>query len=35
MTPEDGFLNDICEHPEEDGPRLVYADWLEDHGRLL
>jgi uncharacterized protein (TIGR02996 family) len=32
MTPEDGFLADICEHPEEDAPRLVYADWLDDHG---
>jgi uncharacterized protein (TIGR02996 family) len=31
MTPEDGFLSDICEHPEEDGARLVYADWLDDH----
>jgi uncharacterized protein (TIGR02996 family) len=35
MTPEDGFLSDICEHPDEDAPRLVYADWLEDHGRPL
>jgi uncharacterized protein (TIGR02996 family) len=26
------FLQDICEHPEDDGPRLIYADWLDDHG---
>jgi uncharacterized protein (TIGR02996 family) len=26
------FLSDIVEHPEDDTPRLVYADWLEDHG---
>jgi uncharacterized protein (TIGR02996 family) len=22
----------ILEHPDDDGPRLVYADWLEEHG---
>ena len=27
-----GFLEDICEHPDDDAPRLVLADWLEDHG---
>jgi uncharacterized protein (TIGR02996 family) len=26
------FLADIVEHPEDDAPRLVYADWLEDNG---
>lgn len=26
------FLADILEHPDDDTPRLVYADWLEDHG---
>ena len=26
------FLRDICEHPEDDTPRLIFADWLEDHG---
>jgi uncharacterized protein (TIGR02996 family) len=26
------FLQDIREHPEDDTPRLVYADWLEDEG---
>jgi uncharacterized protein (TIGR02996 family) len=27
------FLDDVAAHPEEDGPRLVYADWLEDNGQ--
>lgn len=27
-----GFLLDIIENPADDTPRLVYADWLEDHG---
>ncbi len=26
------LLAAVCEHPEDDVPRLVYADWLEDHG---
>jgi uncharacterized protein (TIGR02996 family) len=26
------LLQAIRETPEEDGPRLVYADWLEEHG---
>jgi uncharacterized protein (TIGR02996 family) len=26
------FLQDIKEHPEDDTPRLVLADWLEEHG---
>jgi uncharacterized protein (TIGR02996 family) len=26
------FLADICANPDDDTPRLVYADWLEDHG---
>jgi uncharacterized protein (TIGR02996 family) len=33
MTPEDAFMAAIIESPEDDGPRLVYADWLEDHGQ--
>ena len=28
----EAFLADVIEHPEDDAPRLVYADWLEDHG---
>ncbi|MBY0228736.1 MAG: TIGR02996 domain-containing protein [Gemmataceae bacterium] len=31
MTPE-VFLADIRENPEDDTPRLVFADWLADHG---
>jgi uncharacterized protein (TIGR02996 family) len=26
------FLAAICEDPADDTPRLVYADWLEEHG---
>jgi uncharacterized protein (TIGR02996 family) len=26
------FLAEICANPDDDTPRLVYADWLEDHG---
>ena len=28
----EALLRDIVEHPEDDTPRLVYADWLQDHG---
>lgn len=30
---EQGLLQDVCQHSEEDGPRLVYADWFEDNGQ--
>jgi uncharacterized protein (TIGR02996 family) len=33
VTHEESFLADIVAHPDDDAPRLVYADWLEDHGR--
>jgi uncharacterized protein (TIGR02996 family) len=26
------FLDDIRAHPADDAPRLIYADWLQDHG---
>jgi uncharacterized protein (TIGR02996 family) len=26
------LLADIIEHPDDDAPRLVYSDWLEEHG---
>jgi uncharacterized protein (TIGR02996 family) len=32
MSAEKSFLQAICETPEDDAPRLVFADWLEDHG---
>jgi len=28
---ETGFLQDIQAHPEDDTPRLIYADWLDDN----
>jgi uncharacterized protein (TIGR02996 family) len=33
MTEPDPLLRAVCEHPAEDAPRLVYADWLEETGR--
>lgn len=27
------FLRAIIDHPEDDGVRLIYADWLEEHGQ--
>jgi uncharacterized protein (TIGR02996 family) len=32
MPVEDAFLADICAHPNDDTPRLIYADWLEERG---
>ncbi len=32
MTPCEAFLQEILERPEDDLPRLIFADWLEDHG---
>jgi uncharacterized protein (TIGR02996 family) len=32
MSTADAFLRDICEHPDDEAPRLVYADWLDEHG---
>src|SRR5262249_31361561 len=28
----EGSLADIAEHPEDDTPRLIFADWGEDNG---
>lgn len=30
MIDRQAFIQQIIENPDEDGPRLVYADWLED-----
>lgn len=30
---EAGLLDDIIANPADDVPRLILADWLEDHGR--
>jgi uncharacterized protein (TIGR02996 family) len=32
MNTDVAFLADITEHPDDDAPRLIYADWLEDRG---
>jgi uncharacterized protein (TIGR02996 family) len=32
VNQEEAFIEDIAEHPDDDAPRLVFADWLEDHG---
>src|SRR5207248_10529310 len=32
MSDERALLAAICAEPEEDTPRLAYADWLDEHG---
>jgi uncharacterized protein (TIGR02996 family) len=32
MATADAFLRDIASNPGDDAPRLVYADWLDEHG---
>ena len=32
MPDHDAFLRMICDDPHSDAPRLVFADWLEEHG---
>jgi uncharacterized protein (TIGR02996 family) len=32
MTTHEGFLQAILETPDDEAPRLIYADWLEDNG---
>lgn len=32
MSDHDALLRAICEHPDDDTPRLIFADWLEEHG---
>lgn len=34
MTEEQSFLQSIRDDPGDDTVRLVYADWLEEHGQL-
>ena len=31
MTEHDAFLQSIVANPDDDAPRLIYADWLEEH----
>jgi uncharacterized protein (TIGR02996 family) len=36
MTPQErGLLAEIAASPDDDAPRLVYADWLEERGDLV
>ena len=30
---EQALLQAVLDDPEDDGIRLIYADWLEEHGR--
>jgi uncharacterized protein (TIGR02996 family) len=32
MQPADIFLKEILAHPDDDTPRLVFADWLDEQG---
>src|SRR5579871_2100557 len=32
MDMDEAFLQSIIENPDDDAPRLIYADWLEEHG---
>jgi uncharacterized protein (TIGR02996 family) len=31
MGIKDAFLHEILAHPDDDAPRLIYADWLDEH----
>jgi uncharacterized protein (TIGR02996 family) len=33
MTHEGAFLQVILENPDDDAPRLIYADWLDENGQ--
>jgi uncharacterized protein (TIGR02996 family) len=33
MSHDDAFIQAIIDNPDDDSPRLVYADWLEENGR--
>src|SRR4051812_29492812 len=32
MTHDESLLNAVIESPDDDAPRLAYADWLDGHG---
>lgn len=32
MADDADFLRAIIDDPDDDGPRLIYADWLEERG---
>jgi uncharacterized protein (TIGR02996 family) len=31
MTQDEAFLQEILAHPDDNTPRLIYADWLDEH----
>lgn len=33
MSTEDAFVRNILDNPDDDVPRLVFSDWLEENGR--
>src|SRR5438094_4748150 len=33
MSDADALLDAIFDNPDDDTPRLVYADWLQEHGQ--
>lgn len=32
MNEREALLKAVCDNPDEDAPRLVFADWLQEHG---
>lgn len=32
MSEREALLRAICDNPDDDTPRLVFADWLQEHG---
>src|SRR5690348_3164124 len=32
MSQDEAWLRAIADAPDDDAPRLAYADWLEEHG---
>ncbi len=34
MSDRDALFRAVCESPDDDTPRLVFADWLEENGDL-
>jgi uncharacterized protein (TIGR02996 family) len=32
LTDREALIRAVCEHPTDDLPRLVFADWLDEHG---
>ena len=32
MTDREALIRAVCAHPDEDTPRLAFADWLDEYG---